>query len=242
MPSGTTGGGAITMRILHVDSSNAQHLEMVLTCRHHEIVVHFAESGEEAVSILVRERYDVVVVAPGLEDMGAGDLVRRLRACRVAAPILQIGHNSTAQERARALWDGADDVMDTPWCHEEMLARLKSLARRAHGHTVSRIGIGRLTLDQESMRILDGDEVLPITEKEYLIMELLATRMNRVCTKTDLMNHLYGGLDEPDDKIVDVFVCKVRKKLVRHGIVITTIWGRGYMLKSDQTSPAHAAA
>lgn len=233
------------MRILHVDGSNERHLEMVLTCRHHEIVVHFAESGDEALSILARDKYDVVVVAPGLEDFDGHDLVRRLRVCKISTPILLLGVRTTAAYRARGLWDGADDVLDAPWDHEEMIAILKSLARRAHGHAASRIQIGPLVVDQESMRILHEGRPLPITEKEYLIVELLAMRKNRVCTKIDFMNHLYGGLDEPEEKIIDVFVCKTRKKLRDYGIHITTVWGRGYMLKSEdlqQAPPATAVA
>jgi two-component system cell cycle response regulator CtrA len=232
------------VRILVADSSNERNLEIVLTCRNHEVVVHFAEDGDEAISILTREAYDVVVIAPGLDDYSPNDLVRRLRNCKVATPILVLGERSTPQFRARCLWDGADDVLDTPWDREEMLAVLRSLARRGHGHAASRIQIGPLTVDQESMRILREGKPLPITEKEYLIVELLATRMNRVCTKMDFMNHLYGGLDEPEEKIIDVFVCKARKKLREHGIVITTVWGRGYMLKSDDLPglPAQAAA
>jgi two-component system, cell cycle response regulator CtrA len=231
------------MRILHIDSSNERHLDMVLTCRHHEIVVHFAESGDEAISILARDTYDVIIVAPSLEDFDGAELVRRLRVCRIRSPIVLLGSDTTPQFRARALWDGADDVMNLPWDREEMLARVKSLARRAHGHVASIIRVGPLIIDQERMRITvtEVGAPIPMTEKEYLILELLAMRVNRVCTKPEIMNHLYGGLDEPEEKIVDVFVCKARRKLGQHGQLITTVWGRGYMLRSETSTPPAVA-
>jgi two-component system, cell cycle response regulator CtrA len=241
------------MRILHVDSSNTRHLEMVLTCQFHEIVVHFAESGDEAVSILVRDTYDCVVIAPGLDDFSGTELVRRLRTCKVRVPVLLLGSDTTPDERARALWDGADDVMDLPWHRNEMVARMKALARRAHGHVHSVLKLGPILVDQEQMRvsIINGvgdSQVVHMTEKEYLILELLTIRAGRVCTKEQIMGHLYGGLDEPEEKIVDVFVCKLRRKLrerLPQGSpdVVSTVWGRGYMAKwtEDAVSPANAA-
>lgn len=215
---------------------------MVLTCRNQEIVVHFAETGEEAISILVRDPYDVVVIAPGLPDFDGPGLIRRLRNCRVSTPILMLTSNGTAADRERALWDGADCVMAVPWHRGEMVARLKSLSRRANGHHTSRISVGPLVLDQERMQVLrvDGTSV-HMTEKEYLIFELLATRAGRVCTKQQLMDHLYGGRDEPEEKIIDVFVCKARKKLGENGVIIATVWGRGYMIKSAVIPDAAAA-
>lgn len=217
---------------------------MVRTCRPAEIVVHFAESGDEAISILVREPYDCVVVTPGLPDFDSLELIRRLRACRIKSPIVLLGEDTTAEFRARALWDGADDVMNLPWDREEMVARLKNLGRRQHGQVSSVIKIGPVILDQERMKVHDsttGCEV-HMTEKEYLILELLVMKRGRVCTKSELMNHLYGGLDEPEEKIIDVFVCKMRRKLEPNHRIIETVWGRGYMISEPRVaSPAQAA-
>lgn len=232
------------MRILHVDVSEERHLHMVRTCGPAEIVVHFAESGDEAISILVREPYDSIVIAPGLVDFDSIDLIRRLRVCRIKSPIVLLGTETTPEFRARALWDGADDVMDLPWDHEEMVARLKNLGRRSQGHETSMMKFGSVIIDQERMSISDSTtgEPIHVTEKEYLILELLALRRGRVCTKMQLMDHLYGGLNEPEEKIIDVFVCKLRRKLGQHGRMIETVWGRGYLMTAEPVSPAQAVA
>jgi two-component system cell cycle response regulator CtrA len=234
------------MRILHVDHCDDRYLEMVLTCRNHELVVHYAEDGDEAISILVRDPYEVAIVAPGLQDFEGCELIRRLRACRVHIPIILLGDRTTPEYRARALWDGADDVLDLPWARDEMVARIKSLARRSHGHSSGILKVGPLIVDQERMRVLrvgvGGGMPIAMTEKEYLLLELLAMRAGRVCTKQQIMDHLYGGRDEPEEKIIDVFVCKIRRKLGELSWVIGTVWGRGYLLRTDQPSPAYVAA
>lgn len=215
---------------------------MVVTCGMGEIVVHHAETGDEAISILTRDPYEAAVIAPMVADFDGLDLVRRLRTCRVKVPLVLLAKSSTPEFRARALWDGADDVMDLPWSPDEMIARLKSLGRRTMGHTGGIIKLGDIILDQERMRVLDESGVqIHLTEKEYLILELLAVRRGRVCSKNSIMGHLYGGMDEPEEKIVDVFVCKLRRKLGRQASMIETVWGRGYMIQ-ERIPPLSAQA
>jgi two-component system cell cycle response regulator CtrA len=120
------------------------------------------------------------------------------------------------------------------------LDRVSAIIRRAHGHAQEMIRVGkRLVIDLKNKVAMVDEQPLPISNKEYAILELLAVRQGTTITKEMFLNHLYGGLDEPELKIVDVFVCKLRKKLTQatNGEkYIETVWGRGYVLRNPEAS------
>src|SRR3954468_14935647 len=156
-----------------------------------------------------------------------------MRISRNDTPVLVLSGLTMPQARVKALSVGADDFITKPFDKAELLARMQAVIRRSKGFSQPMLRIGHVELNLDSREVsVDGREV-HLTGKEYAILELLVLRKGMVLTKEAFLNHLYGGMDEPEVKIIDVFVCELRKKLARAGAdgIIGTIWGRGYMIR-----------
>jgi two-component system cell cycle response regulator CtrA len=222
------------MRILLVedDQSTAQGIELML--RGEGIIVDIAEFGEEGLEIGRLYEYDAIILDLMLPDMDGYDVLRQLREARVETPIIILSGLSEMDNKIKGLGYGADDYLTKPFDKRELLARLQAVIRRSKGHAQSAITIGRLSIDLNSHLVTVDDKPVHLTGKEYSILELLALRKGSTLNKEVFLNHLYGGIDEPEVKIIDVFVCKLRKKLstASNGVnFITTVWGRGYLLR-----------
>ena len=202
-------------------------------------VVDPADTAEEALDFVHHYEHAAVLIADGLPDMAAHEAVRRLRAKGVRTPAVVLSASERAGERVRAFSAGADDVVAKGVDRDELVARLRAVTRRARGHAQNLLAIGPVGLNLDSRAVHVHGRPVRLTGKEFAILELLALRRGMVMTKEAILNHLYGGLDEPEMKIIDVFVCKLRKKLADAGApeVIATVWGRGYIARE----PAPAA-
>jgi two-component system cell cycle response regulator CtrA len=174
-----------------------------------------------------------VLLDLALPDIEGFEVVRRMRLARNDTPVLILSGITLPQARVKALSLGADDFIIKPYDKAELLARMQAVVRRSKGFSQPTVRLGRLELNLDSREVsIDGRDI-HLTGKEYSILELLVLRKGMVLTKEAFLNHLYGGMDEPEVKIIDVFVCKLRKKLARAGAegIIGTIWGRGYMIR-----------
>jgi two-component system cell cycle response regulator CtrA len=172
-----------------------------------------------------------------LPDMDGYEVVRRLRAARVQTPVLILSGLTDTDKKIKGLGVGADDYVTKPFDMAELVARIQAVVRRSRGHAQSVIRTGRLTVDLDKQSVTVDERPVHLTAKEYAILELLSLRKGTTLTKEMFLNHLYGGIDEPELKIIDVFVCKLRKKLTSatHGDnYIHTVWGRGYVLKDPE--------
>jgi two-component system, cell cycle response regulator CtrA len=139
---------------------------------------------------------------------------------------------------------GADDYLTKPFHKDELVARIHAIVRRAKGHAQSVIHTGDLVVNLDTKTVEVEGERVHLTGKEYQMLELLSLRKGTTLTKEMFLNHLYGGIDEPELKIIDVFICKLRKKLAsatggEH--YIETVWGRGYVLRDPKESSSAAA-
>lgn len=221
------------MRSLLVTRNEASAAPLVHSMRANGTLTELATSGEDALEMVRHYEFDIVVADGPPADMEAVELVRRLRLARVDTPVFVLAAPGRADLRVRLFSAGADDVVVRPFDDEELFARMRAVLRRYRGFADAALIVGPLTIRHDQREVLvDGTEV-KLTGKEYAILELLVLRRGSVLTKDAFLNHLYGGMDEPEAKIIDVFVCKLRKKLALCGAgnLIATVWGRGYMLR-----------
>ena len=173
-----------------------------------------------------------------LPDIEGFEVVRRMRVSRNDTPVLILSGLSRPQAKVKGLGLGADDFITKPFDKAELLARMQAIVRRSKGFSQPSLRVGPLLLNLDSHEVTVDGQPVHLTGKEYAILELLVLRKGMVLTKEAFLNHLYGGMDEPEMKIIDVFICKLRKKLALAGAdnLIGTVWGRGYMIREPSAS------
>ncbi len=225
------------MRVLLIedDSSISRTIQVML--KSEGMVIDTTDLGEDGLEIAKLYDYDIIVLDLVLPDMEGVDVLRRLRQARVRTPVLILSGLSQSENKVRCLAGGADDYLTKPFDKRELVARIHAIVRRSKGHAQSDIRTGKLAVNLATRTVTVDDRPLHLTGKEYGILELLSLRKGTTLTKEMFLNHLYGGLDEPELKIVDVFICKLRKKLVtatRGEHYIETVWGRGYVLRDPE--------
>lgn len=226
------------MRVLLVedDRPTAQSIEIMLKSEGY--VVDHSEFGEDGLEIGKLYEYDVIVLDLMLPDIDGYEVLRRLRDSKVETPVLILSGLGEMDHKIKGLGYGADDYLTKPFDKRELVARVQAIVRRARGHAQATVEIGDLRVDLNARTVEVGGEPVHLTGKEFSIIELLALRKGSTLTKEMFLNHLYGGMDEPEAKIIDVFVCKLRKKLSNASDganFIETIWGRGYVLRDPKT-------
>jgi len=196
-----------------------------------------AHNIETALAELKLNAIDAVLLDLNLPDGDGTRLARLIRKNHMPVPILVVSGNSGTDDKIAALGAGADGYLTKPFDRFELLANLDAIIRRTHGHSSATVSVGNLEVDlNRHLALVDGEQ-LPLTGKEFRIVEFLALRKGSVLSKTAFLSHLYGGMDEPEPKIIDVFVCKLRRKLEiagARGVSIDTVWGQGYILRETE--------
>jgi two-component system cell cycle response regulator CtrA len=227
------------MRVLLVEDDLIAARGIAMVLRSGGAVIDQIDNGEEALELIRHYEYDIVVLDLELPDMEGYEVVRRMRASRKDTPVLILSGNTKPQARVKGFGVGADDFITKPFDQAELLARVQAIVRRSKGFSQPNLRIGNVQLNLDSREVLAGGNPVHLTGKEYAILELMVLRKGMVLTKEAFLNHLYGGMDEPEQKIIDVFVCKLRKKLAQAGAdnLVSTIWGRGYMVREPSAAP-----
>jgi two-component system, cell cycle response regulator CtrA len=231
------------LRVLLVEDDLTAARGVSLMLKSGGAVVDQADTGEEALELVRHYDYDIVVLDLMLPDIEGYEVVRRMRVARDDTPVLILSGLSRPQAKVKGLGIGADDFITKPFDKAELLARMQAVVRRSKGFSQPTLRVGSLQLNLDSREVLIGSEPVHLTGKEYAILELLVLRKGMVLTKEAFLNHLYGGMDEPEMKIIDVFICKLRKKLAQAGAdsLIGTVWGRGYMIREPAGDLAQTA-
>ncbi|MFD2262638.1 response regulator transcription factor CtrA [Lacibacterium aquatile] len=227
------------MRVLLVEDDTTTARSITLMLNSAGYVVDVTALGEDGLEIGRLYDYDIIILDLVLPDADGFEILRRFRAARIKTPILILSGLSEMDHKIKGLGFGADDYLTKPFDKRELLARIQAIVRRAKGHSDSVIQTGTLVVNLDTRMVDVEGKALHLTGKEYGILELLSLRKGTTLTKEMFLNHLYGGIDEPELKIIDVFVCKLRKKIaVATGgdNYIETVWGRGYVLR-DPTAP-----
>jgi two-component system, cell cycle response regulator CtrA len=232
------------MRVLLVEDDPATAKSIELMLKQEGFVCDVSDLGEDGLEIGKLYDYDIILLDLMLPDMDGYEVLRRFRSAKVKTPILILSGLADLDAKIKGLGFGADDYLTKPFDKRELVARIHAIVRRAKGHSQSQIKTGRLTVNLEARTVDASGKPLHLTGKEYAILELLSLRKGTTLTKEMFLNHLYGGIDEPELKIIDVFVCKLRKKLTgacEGDNYIETVWGRGYVLRDPQPSKGKAA-
>ncbi|MCC0077156.1 MAG: response regulator transcription factor [Rhodobacter sp.] len=231
------------MRVLLVedDPTTSRSIELMLS--HANFNVYCTDLGEEAVELGKLYDYDLILLDLNLPDMAGLEVLRQIRMARVNTPILILTGEASTDIKLKGFGQGADDYMTKPFHRDELVARIHAIIRRSQGHAQSVINTGRISVNLDAKTVEADGKAVHLTGKEYQMLELLSLRKGTTLTKEMFLNHLYGGMDEPELKIIDVFICKLRKKLAEAtggDNYIETVWGRGYVLRDPAGSSAEA--
>ena len=238
-------GKQIGMRVLLVedDSATAQSIELML--KSESFNVYATDLGEEGIDLGKIYDYDIILLDLNLPDMSGFDVLRKLRISRVKTPILILSGLAAIEDKIKGLGFGADDYMTKPFHKDELIARVHAIVRRSRGHAHSVIQTGDLVVNLDTKTVEVNRARVHMTAKEYQMLELLALRKGTTLTKESFLNHLYGSMNEPDMKIIDVFICKLRKNLANASggkDYIETVWGRGYVMRESPENALSVSA
>ena len=221
------------MRVLLIEDEPAVARGIELILKSEGFNVYSTDLGEEGVNLAKLYEQDIILLDLHLQDMNGLDVVRALRTAKIETPIMILSGSAEIETKVRTLGIGADDYVTKPFHRQELIARIHAVVRRSRGHAQSVIRTGDIVVNLDGKTVEVRGERVHLTGKEYQMLELLSLRKGTTLTKEMFLNHLYGGLDEPEVKIIDVFICKLRKKLniLAKDDYIETVWGRGYMLR-----------
>lgn len=231
------------MRMLLIEDEPTTAQAIKLMMANAGINVYFTDLGEEGLDLGRLYDFDIIVLDLNLPDIHGYEVLKRLRIAKVQTPVLVLSGVSDLDSKIRAFGFGADDYVTKPFQQEELIARIGAVVRRSKGLAQSIVRTGDLVVNLDAKQVEVNGTAVPLTTKEYAVLELLSLRKGITLTKEMFLNHLYGGMDEPDVKIIDVFVCKIRKKLLQacsSAHYIETVWGRGYLLREPGTTVAAA--
>jgi two-component system cell cycle response regulator CtrA len=238
-----SGGAKMRALLIEDDTATSRSIELILNAE--GISNYTTDLGEEGLDLGKLYDYDIIILDLNLPDMHGYEVLKKLRLSKVDTPILILSAMVEPNNKVKGLTFGADDYLTKPFNKEELIARIHAIVRRSQGHSESVIRTGSLSVNLDTKTVEMGGKRVHLTGKEYSMLELLSLRKGTTLTKEMFLNHLYGGMDEPELKIIDVFICKLRKKLAalnEGNHYIETVWGRGYVLRDNVEAPAEMAS
>jgi DNA-binding response OmpR family regulator len=221
------------MRLLLVEDSQRLQRSLGLGLRRLGYAVDVTGDGRQGLSLAQDNDYDVIILdlmLPGLDGLG---LLRRLRESGGETHVLVLTARDTVEDRVRGLETGADDFLVKPFAFAELVARIQALVRRRHGRKNPRLRMGALEIDTATRTVRREGTALPLTLRDYTLLEYLSTRPGQVVTRAEIEEHLYEGRIELASNAVDSAICALRRRIDRPGqpSLIETRRGHGYLLR-----------
>jgi two-component system, cell cycle response regulator CtrA len=233
------------MRVLLIEDDGGTAQSIGLMLKSENFNVYTTDLGEEGVDLGKLYDYDIILLDLNLPDMSGFEVLRSLRVSKIKTPILILSGLASIEDKVKGLGFGADDYVVKPFHKNELVARIHAIVRRSQGHAQSVVQTGDLIVNLDAKTVHINQVCVHLTGKEYRMLELLSMRKGTTLTKEMFLSQLYGGMDEPEIKIIDVFMCKIRKKLANASNgkeYIETVWGRGYLLREPQEVKAKMSA
>jgi two-component system cell cycle response regulator CtrA len=233
------------MRILLIEDDGATAHSIELMLKSESFNVYTTHLGEEGVDLGKLYDYDMILLDLNLPDMSGFEVLRSLRVSKVKTPIMILSGIAGIEHKVKGLGFGADDYVTKPFNKSELLARINAIVRRSQGHAQSIVQTGDLIVNVDAKTVHINQVRVHLTGKEYRMLELLSLRRGTTITKEMFLSQLYGGMDEPEIKIIDVFMCEIRRKLANASNgkdYIETVWGRGYLIREPQQVRAKMSA
>lgn len=225
------------MRVLTFEDDPITSKSIELMLAHANLNVYATDLGEECIDLAKLYDYDLILLDLDLPDLNGHEVLRQLRLSRIQTPILILSGSDDTDSKIKGFGFGADDYLTKPSHREELVARIHAIIRRSKGHSQSVIETGLVSVNLDAKTVSADGKTVHLTGKQYQMLELLSLRKRTTLTKEMFLNHLYGGMDEPELKIIDGFICKLRKKLsiaTNGENNIEIVWGRGYVLRDPE--------
>ena len=222
------------MHVLLIEDDRIVNQNIVILLRREGIVAESVYTGREGLELIKLYEYDLIILDLMLPDISGNDVLKQVRQCNNTTPVLILSGINMPTKKVECFSIGADDYMTKPYDRSELVARVKAIIRRSRGLADNIIKVGQMHINLNSKKAFIDDIQIPLTSKEYAMVELLALKKGGAVSKESFLSHLYGGMDEPEIKIIDVFLCKIRqkiKKITQDATYIHTSWGRGYTLE-----------
>ena len=226
------------MHILIIEDDKIANQNICLLLKRERMIPESAYSGRDGLELVKLYEYDLIILDLMLPDIQGMDVLKQIRQQKNDTPVLVLSGLNQTDKKVECFNLGADDYLTKPYERIELLARIKAIIRRTRGISNAIIQVGKMKIDMNTKTVYVGDKLVPLTSKEYALLELLALKKGMTVSKETCLNQLYGIMDEPpDSKIIDVFLCKMRRKikaLTGGEDYIQNIWGRGYILKAPE--------
>lgn len=225
------------MRILIVDDEPELCAQIASSLRRQQYTVDTAGDGAAALEKICVEPYDLIVLDIMLPEKDGFAVLREMRAEEVSAPVLMLTAKGEVADRVKGLDLGADDYLHKPFSMAELLARIRALLRRSHEQASPWLVIGNIRLDTNTRRVSLGNRPVPLTPKEFSVLEFLFYNRNRAVSRFNIAEHVWGDAFDPFtmSNNIDVHIKNLRRKLDdQSGRIIVTVRGVGYMARDEQ--------
>ncbi len=224
------------MRILLVEDERKVASFIARALRENSYAVDVAETGEKALEQATDVPYDAILLDVRLPGLSGIEVCRELRQQGVEAPILMLTARTLVEQRVEGLDAGADDYLTKPFALAELLARVRALVRRGFHKGGARLCYADLELDRHRRRATRGKEAIPLTSKEFGLLELLLLRAPELVTRSEIVEHVWDYHFDSETNLVEVYINRLRQKIDqnRSQKLIHTVRGVGYCLSTSE--------